>query len=140
MCDNTDCVKMEGVYIDNDHCLQVVVPISQEKWTIYGINKCNDKEGEDVYWTASAKMSDVEQSNNAIIESTDIDNGNKINVVIEDEAVKWPSGKKWTKIQYSYGQLQLLAGSRKPLMFTTLATHLLMNFFEFFTRKLMKKK
>ena len=93
------CKQFENIFnhTDNDHCLQVVVPISQEKWTIYGINKCNDKEGEDVYWTAYAKMSDVEQESNNAIESIDIDDGNKFNVVIEDDAVKWPSGKSGQK-------------------------------------------
>jgi len=135
----TDCVKMEGIYIDNDNCLQVVVPVSQEQWTIYGINGCN--KGDDVYWTAHAKMSDVEQEfNNAIIESTDdIDNGNKCHVVIEGDIIKWPSGKRWNKIKYSYGQLQLLVGRRQPIMFTSLVIHLFMKVYDLITYSFIKK-
>ena len=94
---------MEGVYVDDDHCLQVVMPTSRGQWTMYGINGCN--QGEEVYWTAIAKTCDNEQdSNNIIVESTDGENENKCHVIMEGDMIKWPSGKKWNKMNYSYGQ------------------------------------
>lgn len=109
------------MYVDEHQCLQLIVPEGREgnRWTVYGI----DGEGaeNEKYWIGTATRTQSDKRD-AIVERNDAPE--KHHVVIRDGCITWNDSKhRWSKLKYSYAQVQLIGhmSARRPPFLTFVA-------------------
>jgi hypothetical protein len=118
---------MEGLFIDSNHHLQIVVnnATSKQEWVVY----YNDGE------TDSIKMLIYE--NGSVFLDKNEDEDEKVGVS-EKDTIVWSDGVVWTRVNVSYAQWQFM--TRRPYVPMTLILFSLFYDFYMFSKTFLAKR